>query len=86
MTAHDIQAAVARMFFPCRDKSAYFNNLLIPNVSWAFFARREADLIVITKKGYLDEIEIKVHASDIKADHKKKHNHEGFEDAQMRHV
>jgi hypothetical protein len=49
-------------------------NLVIPNVSWGFLTH-EADLLVMTKHGYLTEIEIKRSFADFKADFKKKVQH-----------
>jgi hypothetical protein len=49
-------------------------NLVIPNVSWGFL-NHEADLLVVTKHGYLTEIEIKRSFADFKADFKKKIHH-----------
>ena len=50
-------------------------NLIVPNVSWGMFAY-ECDLVVLTKSGYLYEIEIKISLSDLKKDCKKYHNHD----------
>ena len=47
----------------------------IPNVSWGFL-NHEADLLVITKAGYLTEIEIKRTWEDFKADFRKDHTHD----------
>jgi len=41
-------------------------NLVVPNVYWGFFKRREADLLVITKAKYCYEIEIKNSFQDFK--------------------
>lgn len=49
-------------------------NIIVPNISWGLLPH-EADLIILSSKGYLTEIEIKVSASDLKADRLKKHNH-----------
>ena len=50
-------------------------NIIIPNVSWGFFMRREVDLLVITKARYLWEVELKVSKSDLRNDSKKAHGH-----------
>ena len=50
-------------------------NLVVPNVSWGFFSTHEADLLVMTKAGFLYEVEIKVSMSDLKRDAKKPHGH-----------
>ena len=56
----------------------YFNyrqNIMVPNVAWGFIPGRELDLLVIRKSGYAFEVEIKVSASDIRADLDKRHQH-----------
>jgi hypothetical protein len=71
LTARDVEIAVARHF-------GWRQNLIVPNVSWGFSWGRyyhEADLLVIRPSGYLIEVEIKVTASDIKADRNKGHMH-----------
>lgn len=51
---------------------------IVPNVSWGFFSHHEADLVLVTKAGYLTEVEIKVSKSDFESDHlKRKWNHIG---------
>ena len=49
-------------------------NIVVPNVSWGFL-NHEADILVLSKSGYLTEIEIKRSLSDLKADFKKEHDH-----------
>ena len=49
-------------------------NLVVPNVSWGFMWY-EADLVVITKAGYMTEIEIKRSWTDFLADFKKRDYH-----------
>ena len=44
---------------------------IVPNVSWGWGLRHEADLIVVSKNLWVTEIEIKVSAADLKADAKK---------------
>ena len=46
----------------------------MPNVSWGLLCH-EADILVMSKLGYLTEIEIKVSKSDLIADTLKKHQH-----------
>lgn len=53
----------------------YRVNLIVPNVYWGMNVH-ECDLLVVSKAGYLTEIEIKVSRSDLKADAKKWHGHE----------
>ena len=55
----------------------YFNhraNLIIPNVSWGFNIH-ECDLLIVSRAGFITEVEIKISKSDIKADLKKGHKH-----------
>lgn len=57
--------------------SKYFNiriNIVIPNVSWGFDIH-ECDLLVVSKLGYLTEVEIKISLQDLKKDSKKRHGH-----------
>ncbi len=49
--------------------------LIVPNVSWGLDFKHELDLCVLSKAGFLTEIEIKVSASDLRADLKKSHCH-----------
>ena len=49
--------------------------LVVPNVSWGFEGCHEMDLAVLTKAGYLYEIEIKISLSDLKKDRDKSHGH-----------
>lgn len=49
-------------------------NIVVPNISWGFL-NHEADLLIMSKSGYLTEIEIKRSLSDLKADFKKDHDH-----------
>ena len=50
-------------------------DIFIPNLSWGLL-NYEADLVIITKSGYLTEIEIKRSWADFKADFKKGHEHD----------
>lgn len=49
-------------------------NIFVPNVSWGLL-NHEADLVIMTKSGYLTEIEIKRSWEDFKADFDKTHEH-----------
>lgn len=49
-------------------------HLIIPNISWGLGVH-ECDLLVLSKSGYATEVEIKVSASDLKADTQKGHGH-----------
>ena len=48
--------------------------LFVPNVSWGMFSY-ELDLAIMSKDGYVTEIEIKRSWEDFLADFKKKHTH-----------
>lgn len=50
-------------------------NLCVPNVSFGFFNTHEADLVVVSKAGYLTEYEIKRTWQDSLHDFKKDTNH-----------
>jgi hypothetical protein len=49
---------------------------IVPNVSWGMGFNHECDLLALDSKGRFTEIEIKVSASDLKADFNKKHGHQ----------
>ena len=51
-------------------------NVIVPNISWGFDGIHEIDLFVMRKSGLAIEVEIKRSISDLRADFKKKHNHE----------
>lgn len=51
------------------------SKIIVPNVSWGFFTKHEADLVVINKSLYLTEYEIKRSFEDFKADFRKKDYH-----------
>ena len=42
---------------------------------WKNIVNHECDMLIISKKCYLTEVEIKISLSDLKADFKKKHQH-----------
>ena len=67
MTAIEIELAVAKFL-------NWRTHLIIPNVSWSLF-EYEMDMAVITKSNRLWEVEIKVSKSDLKADLKKRRQH-----------
>lgn len=48
---------------------------IVPNVSWGMGFNHECDLLALDNKNRFTEIEIKVTASDLKADFKKAHGH-----------
>lgn len=68
LTASDVEIRVARLF-------NYRMNLIVPNVSWGLHLRHECDLLIVSPARYATEVEIKVTASDIRADKKKGHDH-----------
>ena len=67
-TIHEIEADIAQHF-------GVRENIIVPNVSWGFFKTHEADMVIISKSGYLSEVEIKRSWSDFVADFKKHTNH-----------
>ena len=69
MNALDIEIAVAHHF-------DWLRNIIVPNVSYGWGLRYEADMVIVTKAGYAQEVEIKCTRGDIKADLKKQHSHD----------
>jgi len=67
MDTIDIEIAVAQYF-------GYRQNLVVPNVSWGL-GLHECDLLMLSKNGYLTEVEIKTSVADLKQDLKKEHEH-----------
>lgn len=51
-------------------------NIVVPNVTWGWGLRYEADLVILRQSGFADEIEIKMSAGDLKADANKSHSHD----------
>lgn len=68
VTAQDIEVAVSGYFG--RQKKA-----VIPNVSYGLGLHHEADLLAVNRRRILEEIEIKVTLSDIRAEANKSHGH-----------
>lgn len=68
MKTVDIELAIAR-------KLDYRARVIVPNVFWGLGFRHELDLCVMSERGYLTEIEIKVSIADLKNDLQKKHKH-----------
>lgn len=69
MTAKEIQ-----WYLATKKSSPFYVRLMmavVPNVSWGMLPD-EADLIVLSKTGYLTEVEVKVSLSDWKADLEKR--------------
>ncbi len=57
--------------------ASWFNyraNLVVPNVHWGM-NMHECDLLVLSKAGYVTEVEIKISRADLRADAKKLHGH-----------
>ncbi len=53
----------------------YRANVIVPNIWWGLSGWYECDLLVVSKAGYLTEIEIKITRADLRADKKKAHGH-----------
>ena len=70
LTIEDIQIAL-RNYHLWNKRS----DIMIPNLSWGLL-RYEADFVIVDKKGFLTEVEIKRSLSDLKADFKKVHKHD----------
>ncbi len=64
MTANEVEICVARHF-------GWRQNIIVPNISWGFGLRYEADMVILRPSGWAMEVEIKVARSDIAADLKK---------------
>lgn len=67
ITAAHIEIAVARHF-------GYRQHLIVPNVSWGM-GLHECDVLILSSLGYATEVEIKISASDLKKDTRKRHGH-----------
>ena len=65
----DIEDLIVGPTRRCREE------LFVPNVSWGFFREHEADLVKISRAGFMTEYEIKRSWSDFLADFKKKSYH-----------
>lgn len=69
MTSQHVELAVAVHF-------GYRQNIIVPNISWGMGLLYEADVVVLRPRGWGIEIEIKVSSADIKADLKKRYQHD----------
>lgn len=72
----EIETALAR-----HDKFNFIKNIVVFNVNGVnenLPIYHECDMLVLSKSGYLTEIEIKRSWSDFLADFKKKHNHHNY--------
>jgi hypothetical protein len=74
MTARDITNCLIKHSSICNVRTHY----VLPNAFWGLNFRHEIDLLSVTTNGYATEIEIKINLQDIKADLKKRHNHESI--------
>jgi len=63
-----IEVAVANLL-------GYRVQTIVPNVSWGLGLSHECDMLALDKNGRFTEIEIKISASDLKADFTKRHGH-----------
>lgn len=50
-------------------------NIIVPNISYGFDGMHECDLFIVSKSGYVSEIEIKISKADFLKDLNKKHQH-----------
>lgn len=64
---------VAKVLVDWRGRWPFRQYLVVPNTNQ--FLYYEVDLLIMTKSGFLTEIEIKVTKSDLKKDLKKRHKH-----------
>ena len=56
----------------------YRVNLIVPCVYWGYGCfYHECDLLIVSKAGYVTEVEIKISRGDLRADAKKSHRHDG---------
>lgn len=67
MTTTELEISLAYYF-------KYTRNIIVPSVRWGM-SIHECDLLIMTKAGYLYEVEIKRTKQDLLADLKKKHGH-----------
>ena len=63
LSVHEIENAII-----LRCTGGIRSNIIVPNVSWGMGIEYEADLIVLSKQGYVTEYEIKRSYSDFVAD------------------
>jgi len=68
ITAQEIEVATAYHF-------GYRRNIVVTNISWGM-GLHECDVLVMSKAGYLTEIEIKVTKADLIKDKLKYHKHD----------
>ena len=68
ITACDIEVLLSTHF-------GYRVNLVVPNVSWGWGLRHEADMIVMRPSGWAEEVEIKCTLGDVRSDLRKRMDH-----------
>lgn len=68
MTTLEMELALVNYF-------DHVQNLIVPNVHWGFSFNHECDLLIMTKAGYLWEVEIKISRADLIRDKQKRHCH-----------
>ena len=73
----DTKLTIQQIHLALRDSGLWNKrtDIMIPNLSWGLLPY-EADFVVLSKSGYLTEVEIKRSWEDFKADFKKNHNHD----------
>ena len=69
LNIHEIEYQIAKF-----KKFDFVKNDVLINISWGFLFH-EADMLVVSKTGYITEIEIKRSYADLKNDFVKKHTH-----------
>lgn len=75
-TLYEIEVALSKT-----DNFNFIKNIIAFNVNGlghSLLIQHECDMLVLSKSGYLTEIEIKRSWEDFKADFKKKHSHENM--------
>ena len=71
VTTAEMEVALQQYF----DVTSHRSCSTVPNISWGL-GLHECDLLIMSKSGYLTEVEIKVSISDLKKDLEKGHKHE----------
>ena len=70
ITTPEMECALAGWF-------DYRQNLIVPCVYWGVgYYTHECDLLIVSRAGYVTEVEIKISRSDLRADAKKAHGHQ----------
>lgn len=66
--AGHVECAVAKLI-------GWRTHTIVPNVSWGLGLNHECDMLILDSQERFTEVEIKVSASDLKADFRKDHGH-----------